>query len=83
MTVAERMRKDGWQHLVGNIWLKHMHGHTFVLCRDGDKVAPAGFSVDPYCDDGRDYGFGLRVGLRDLAQRAKAAARRLARKGKR
>ena len=85
MTVAERMVKDGWRRLFD--------------CHREMTMQVAGWSIDVSpigaClvdeavaflwneSQGRSHLIQGRYGLRDLAQRAKAAARRLARKGKR
>ena len=80
MTVAERMRKDGWYYDMGD-WSRRVCGVLVVVYRvDANESCMETHTQD---DGERWYQWRRRVGLRDLAQRAKAAARRLARKGKR
>ena len=90
MTVAERMRRRGWKLMRrGWYWITHVEGVRCIIdtgCREGwgwtpwdnkqHPVAVAPVVVRGYCND-------APYGIVDAAQRCKAAARRLARKGKR
>lgn len=79
MTVAERMRRDGWAFIAGGIYEKYVAGcRCLVLdCRaalvqdDSDWWKTGAWGAWENVGD---------HGLRDLAQRAKSAARRLARR---
>ena len=83
MTVADRMRKDGWYYVADACeWRSVVQGVEIELCAIGQCLVDE--SVAFFWWDGDVYTWVRgRYGLRDLAQRAKAAARRLARKGTR
>ena len=89
MTVAERMRRDGWREVRKGVFVASFHGVTCQVdhwFRDGEILSRA-FADHParptcaawrYIVSDMNCGQGV-VGLRSLAQRAKAAARKLAR----
>lgn len=84
MTVAERMRRAGWRKHPRkdmDVWSKQFSGCEISVTHWFIRGTP----MHEWCaeSDGDRLLGGGREGLRDLAQRAKAAARRLARKGKR
>ncbi len=78
MTVAERMRRDGWYCPMVVSWRhRNLFGMRARVTVDGTSASVGGYGRIVTVYDGDP------IGLRDLAQRAKSAARRLARKGKR
>lgn len=80
MTVAERMRRDGWVQR-GWCWRKVVSG---IVCYLDGGFGTAYVARTEGGDDHVTAAYDAEVeyGLRDLAQRAKTAARRLARKGR-
>lgn len=80
MTVAERMRKDGWR-LDDGEWVNRIAGVYVIVYNDENGFGYFETHVNEVNGECW-YPWSRRVGLRDLAQRAKAAARRLARKGR-
>ena len=80
MTVAERMRRDGWTFDDGD-WVNRIAGVYVVVYQDNNGYGY--FETHVNETNGECwYPCWRRVGIRDLAQRAKSAARRLARKGR-
>lgn len=75
MTVAERMRRDGWREIEPRRWVKSVSGIDCIVSgwfggswwveRDGEIIEASSLAMD--------------FGVRDSSQRAKAAARKLAR----
>lgn len=87
MTVAERMRRRGWTPYVAGMWQKWIDGVPVIVAgqeraRDGMSTEP-GFFVFHEWTESMQSTSNVYHGLVSVAQRAKAAARRLARKGKR
>lgn len=80
MKIAERMRRDGWR-LIGTVW-QGRHAGLIVDIRDGEASA-FHHSKERASDRVLRVPTEARHGLRSLAQRAKAAARRLAAERKR
>lgn len=80
MKVAERMRRDGWVFRpavtgLAPTWRhRNLSGMLGVIMRQGRSAFVGKYEVCEVVYSGQS------LGLRDLAQRAKAAARKLARK---
>jgi hypothetical protein len=76
------MRKDGWYYVADACeWRSVINGVEIDLAKIGQCLVDEAVAFLWW--DGDIVSIRGSYGLRDLAQRAKAAARRLARKGKR
>ena len=82
MTVAERMRKDGWRQYANGMWVLDYQGSECVVMAVTSRWRFGAIAINQFRDRPQFFYAYEAVGLRDLAQRAKAAARRLARKGR-
>ena len=83
VTVAERMRRDGWRvgSYLGGAWPEVVAWWRRVCGLHVKVVSSSTYGWWVIEHDGFIYDNGLeRHGLRDLAQRAKAAARKAARR---
>ena len=84
MKAAERMRRAGWHRMCLDMWFRCIQGvDVIVWANDPDPIwgGEATMVIDAYQHGEQTFRFGTE-GLPSLAQRAKAAARRLARKGR-